>query len=283
MGQRRGVGAKVRAGVALAAVIAVTGCENGAPPVPTVSGQSSSGPSITLPLPSTAGPTGSASGGAPTVGASNRTARPTPAPAPSSGAPVPGGQEVSEQRVTVMGQVQTVRKNSATIRTARGATTVVWDGGTVFLDTTAAERASVRAGVCAVASTALVAPGEQRTGPEGADVVVWVLVSAPLDGHCPAVAPQAPGASGAARILSGLVSRTKGSVVTLETVGVGRPTARVRIALANTATIVETRDATSAVLRKGRCVVAVGTSPGTGRVVATSLTVSDAGRAGCPG
>lgn len=281
MGQRRGVGAAVCVGVA-AAVMVVAGCENAGPTAPAASGHSSSTPSITLPLPSAPGLPVSP-GGAPTVGASSsRTARPTPAPAPSSGAPVPGGQEVSEQRLTVMGQVQTVTKASATIRTATGTTTVAWDGGTAFLDTRAAKRANVRAGVCAVASTALVAPGEQRTGPEGADVVVWVLVSAPLDGHCPAMAPQAPGASGAARMVSGLVNKVQGSVVTLETVGVGRPTARVRIALANTVTIVETRDATSAVVRKGRCVVAVGTSSGTGRVVATSLTVSDAGRATCP-
>lgn len=81
--------------------------------------------------------------------------------------------------------------------------------------------------------------------------------------------------------MSGRVTGVDGSVVTLQTVGVGRPTAQVRIALAAKATVVRTVDATDAVVRRGRCLVAVGTRDGSGQLAASSLTLSDAGPAGC--
>ncbi|HET8595343.1 MAG TPA: hypothetical protein VFM07_08850 [Intrasporangium sp.] len=160
--------------------------------------------------------------------------------------------------------------------------TVSWDGSTAILDTRSSSRSDIRTGTCVVGSTASAAPGQQHTGPGGADQVVWALVSAPLDGQCPTTAPQAPGAAGAARVISGLVTGVDGSLVTLQTVGVGRPKAQVRIALTSGAAVVRTVDAAASAVRRGRCVVAEGTRDALGRLVATSLTLSDAGRSGCP-
>jgi hypothetical protein len=188
---------------------------------------------------------------------------------------------VGEQQVIVRGQVQVARPQSATVRTSSGNVTVTWDGQTTILATRSSSRSDIRTGSCVVASTALVAPGQQHTGPGGADQVVWALVTAPLDAQCPTTAPQAPGASGAARVVSGLVTGVNGSLVTLQTVGVGRPKAQVRIALTAGAAVVRTVDAAASAVGRGRCVVAQGSRDALGRLVATSLTLSDAGRSGC--
>lgn len=274
----------------LAGALALSGCEAssaGAPTVPSSGTSETSGPSLTLATPKASGktsspvaaPTPKSSKDAGTNGskdAKNGSATPSGKASASS-----GGLEVANQVVTVTGEVTSPHKGVATLHTASGNTTVAWDGGTAFLDTRSAKRSEVRKGVCVVASTAIAAPGEQRTGPGGAAEVVWVLVSPPVDRQCPKVAPQAPGASGAARMMSGLVTTVKGSLVTLETEGVGVPKAQVRIALADKAHVVRTVDTSAASIRKGRCVVVVGTHDAKGHLVASSVTVSDAGKSGC--
>lgn len=279
MGRGRGMGRSAAwTGAVVAAVIAVGGCENAPPPTSNAaagSGQSSSRPTIARSVPSATGAPEGATG-VPRTGTATRKPAAGTTPAPSrTGAAASGGQEVAHEQVTVTGEVGKVEQASATVRTSAGTTTVSWDGGTPVLDTRPAKRSDVRKGACVVGSTPLVAPGEQRTGAAGADEVVWVLVSPPLDGRCATVAAQAPGASGAARIVSGLVTGVEGSVVTLETVGVGRPTAMVRFALASQASVVRTVEASAGAVRQGRCIVVEGARDAAGHLIATSVTLSD--------
>ncbi|WP_347355025.1 hypothetical protein [Intrasporangium sp.] len=275
----------------LTGVVALSGCSASGAGAPGAApeGGSTTGPSLTFATPKastkaaspTVAPTPKSSTDAKSSNGSAKSKHSKATPSGKATANSGGGAEVPNQVFTVTGQVTAPHKGLASVRTASGKTTVAWDGGTAFLDTRSAKRSDVRKGVCVVASTAIAAPGAQRTGPGGAAEVVWVLVSAPIDRQCPKVAPQAPGASGAARMMSGLVTKVKGPVVTLETEGVGVPTAQIRVALADKAQVVRTVDSSAGSVRKGRCVVVVGTHDAKGRLVASSVTVSDPGKSGC--
>lgn len=279
---RRRDGARriVRGALVLAVAAALVSCSGTGPPDGSPALEVSPPGSSAAPRPPLSVP-GHGEAPKPTVASpSGPQGKAAPGRASSASGTLSSGQEAADDPVTLIGEVQARGTGTATVRTASGTTMVSWGAGTAVLDTVSAKRSDVRKGVCVVASSALVAPGEQRTGPGGSDEVVWVLVSAPVDGHCPTLAPQAPGASGAARLLSGLVTGVKGPVVTLETVGVGRPKAQARIAMTTKAAVFRTVDATAAAVGKGRCVVIQGERDANGRIAATAVTVSNA-RSGC--
>lgn len=263
------------------AVAVLAGCQGAAAPgsgdaaggtdTPTIPGLASS--QAAPPSGTASGATSAAAPGA-SPGATSGAAQ---APAPSTAVP---GLEVGGQELTVTGRIEKVQQQTATVRTPSGDVTVTWDAGTALLDTRAAKRSDLRTGRCVVAATAVVAPGEGG-GRDGVDEVVWVLVSPALDDTCATAAPQAPGASGAARIVSGRVTAVKGADVTLSTVGVGRPTAQLHIALAPKVTVVQTASAKATAVRAGRCIVAVGARSTAGHVQAGSLTLSDRSGGDC--
>ena len=200
----------------------------------------------------------------------------TPPRATSTTASGSGGQEAPAAAVSISGAITKVAPASMQVRSGKVATTVTWTSGTSFHLTKTATTRAVTKGVCVVATPASKVPGDQTS-----DRVAGIRVIPAIDGAC-AEADTIAKQAGDSRTVSGLVTTAKGTAMTLQTKGIGRPTATIKLVLSPKVVVTTSVDATARDLAVGRCAVAVGTSQSPGGVAATMITVSDRRGTSCP-
>lgn len=216
-------------------------------------------------------------GSAPASG--TRTAPPSGTAAPPSGTTGPtgnGGQEAPAAAGSVSGVITKVAPASMQVRSGTAATTVTWTSGTSLHLTKAATTRAITKSVCVVATPAAKVPGDQTS-----DRIAAIRVIPAIDGAC-AEADSIAKQAGDSRTVSGLVTTATGTAVTLQTKGIGRPIATIKLVLAPKVVVTTSVDATARDLAAGRCAVAVGTSQSPGGVAASIITVSDRRGSACP-
>lgn len=268
----------------LLAGLLVSGCGQGgtaSPPPATSSSVTASGPATAIRTASasptsrsTATPAGTATATT-TVAPPRGVATPT-AGAPASSPPVSGGREAAAVERSLSGSITAVGRGSLQVRTGTGTTAVTWAADTSFRLTRPATTRAVVKGTCVVATRGAKVPGDSASP----DTARTIRVSPSIDGACPA--GSTPMEAADSRTVSGLVAGVKGTAVTVETKGIGRPIATVRLVLSPAVTVTTSADATSRDAKVGRCAAVVGTTQSSGALAATSIVVSDKGAAGCP-
>lgn len=248
--------------------------------------------------------TGSGSGSDDT--AATAEASQAPAAAQDSGR-VPGGGGVT-------GEIAAVSDALLQVQGDDGQTAVTWDDGTTITQTVAGALSDVAVGSCVVVSgaddsgtaatsVAVTAAedgscaggfgggGGQRPDagdlPEGADLPDGMPTDMPSGGPGGSMPDGAPtdlpeGGFGGSGVTAGLVTAVDGTTITVEqTVPGADDVTTTTVTVDDGTTYTTTVAADASALAVGRCVAAQGEADDSGKVAATSLTVSDAGDDGC--
>lgn len=214
----------------------------------------------------------------PTTGRTGAAASATGAtPSRGIGAAMPpagGGQEAPPVAGSLSGEIASVGGASMQLRSGAAPTKVTWTAGTIFQTARVGGTNTTKKGDCVVATRGAKVPGG---GPAG-DQVTAVVVSDPIGGVC----PDSGGPSSTARVVSGRVTATKGTTITMRIKGIGRPTATVNLVLAKNVGVAKAGAGSAKDLVKGRCADVSGMRQASGALVATTITISKPGSSGCP-
>ncbi len=160
------------------------------------------------------------------------------------------------------------------VRSGGAPTEVTWTADTTFQMARVGGTNTPKKGDCVVATRGAKVPG---SGPSG-DHVTAVVVSDPVGGVC----ADSAGPSSGARVVSGLVTAATGTTMTVQTRGIGRPTATVNLVLAKKVGVAKAGAGSARDLVRGRCADVSGMRQASGALLATSVTISKPGSSGCP-